>query len=308
MDAWLELTARTTQPSSVATYARHLLGLVRWLARQGVTLTGQISPESLRAYGAAMTERERARTWKASTVNNHLNPVRQFLRWAVAESLVFDRSPEGEPWVTEGRVDQWLSDVQDTSRPTRKERALTAAEAGALLAAIDAPRDRALFALMLGSGLRVSEACALRPGDIELRPDGAAVIHVMQPKGGAAKRRRVVIHARVLAVVRAWARDAGLRLGDPTDTRPLWPSARQPARGISRIQVYQLLAGYAKRAGLGRTISPHNLRHSFGTQFYRERRDPVAVAEALGHSGLDYVQTYVKSVDASEAAPFEPEW
>lgn len=307
VDEWLELKEREdARPATIVNYRRHLESFRGWLAGEGIAIAGQISPETVRAYGLLMVEIEKAGERMASTVNNHINPVRQFLRWLAAEGAVFDRTPEGDLWLTETRINAWLGDVSDNSRPTRKERALSAAEVRALISVITNPRDRALFTLLAGSGLRVSECCALRAGDIELRGDGAGIVHVLDGKGGNV--RAVPVADSVVATLSAWTVSSGLRLGDASDTRTLWPGDKHPDRPITRIRVYQLLEGYAKQAGLPRKISPHNLRHTFGTEFYRSRRDPVAVADALGHSGLDYVQTYVKGVENQEAEPFKPNW
>jgi site-specific recombinase XerD len=77
---------------------------------------------------------------------------------------------------------------------------------------------------------------------------------------------------------------------------------------VTRIRVYQLLQGYAATAKINHRISAHNLRHTYGTEPYRAERDPLAVANALGHQGLAYVQTYVKEVETGEAQPFRPDW
>lgn len=308
-DQYLRLVDRKRRPNTVLNYSAHLRRFVNWLqAEQGADVAGKISPTMIEVYGEMYKLLEQTGKYKASTVNNHLNPVRGFIRWLIAEAAVFDHAPDtGEPWITETRVNQWLADVPDTSRPMRKERALNADEVRNLLDAIADPRDRALFTLLVGSGLRVSEACALRAGDIQIRPDGAAIVHVLDGKGG--KPRQVVIADTVLGPIYAWSLKCDLRLGDTADTRPLWPAHQgEGCKSLSRIRVYQLLQSYAARAGLNCHISPHSLRHTYGTERYRAERDPVSVAEALGHSGLAYIQTYVKSVESAEAAPFKPSW
>ena len=304
---WLKVVARRRRPSTVENYRLNLNSFIGWLHGRGIRITGEIGPDELRAYGEQSRLQEKSGRYKASTINNHLNPVRLWLRWLIAEAAVFANAPDtGEPWVSETRVTEWLGDVKSTARPTRKERALSIDEVGRLLAVITDSRDRAIFSLLAGSGLRVSECTALRAGDVEVRPDGAGVVHVLDGKG--AKERSVVIAASVVGHVYAWALVADLRLGDPSDTRSLWTPGREEGRSLSRIRVYQLLQTYAKTAGINRRISPHNLRHTYGTERYRQERDPVAVANALGHAGLAYVQTYVNEVSADEAEPFTPTW
>jgi site-specific recombinase XerD len=176
-----------------------------------------------------------------------------------------------------------------------------------LLAVMSDPRDRAFFTLLAGSGLRVSECCALRAGDVEIRDDGAGIVHVVEGKGG--KSRKVVVAGSIVGVVYAWAISAGLRLGDAGDKRKLWPPKHgEEGRGITRVRAYQLLTQYAKEAKIAHKVTPHNLRHWAATEFYRATKDAVQVANWLGHSGLDYMQTYIKEVDAHEAEPFDPKF
>lgn len=305
---YMHIVAKKHRPGTVTNYTFQIRRFIVWLEGQGAknAESGYLSPHILKKYGDLWTYYEKSGKYKASTVNNHLVAVRLFLFWLIAEGAVFDRSPEGLAWITETRVKQWLADVPDTSRPTRKERALSPDEVRCLLDAITDPRDLALFTLLAGSGLRVSECCSLRPADIEIRPDGAGIVHVLDGKGG--KSRQVVISNSVIGHVYAWALTANFRLGDTTDIRSLWPNQRNVDKAIGRIRVYQLLQDYAKAAKINRHISPHTLRHTYGTERYRFDRDPVAVAEALGHSGLAYVTTYVKNVETAEAKPFVPEW
>ncbi len=307
-DRWVALMSRKRRASTVNNYRDHLLRFCEWMEGRGVTIAGQISPEYLMAYGQLWKTREVEQTYKAASVNNHLTPIRSFLTWLIAEAAVFDRAPDtNEPWITETRMREWLSDVPDTSRPTRKQRALSSEEVSKLLSVITEPRDLALFTLMAGSGLRVSECCVLRASDIEIRPDGNAIVHVINGKGG--KSRRVVISSKVLYPLKVWARQIELRLNDPTDDRPLWPSSRSKASHVlTRIRVYQLLEDYAKAAGLNRKISPHNLRHTYATERYYHERNAVTLAETLGHSNLDYIGWYVKDADARDAKPFDPSW
>jgi integrase len=305
-DQYLALKARRWRPLTSDVNRSHVLRFCEWLEERDVGLAGRISPALITAYGLEWQAAEQKHLYKAATVNNHLNAVRGFLIWLVNEAAVFERTPEGLPWITETRIRQYLADVQDTSRPTRKQNAPSEEEMRRLLAVMSDPRDRAFFTLLAGSGLRVSECCALRAGDVEIRDDGAGIVHVVEGKGG--KSRKVVVAGSIVGVVYAWAISAGLRLGDSGDKRKLWPPKHgEEGRGITRVRAYQLLTQYAKEAKIAHKVTPHNLRHFYGTERYRAERDPVAVAEALGHTGLDYVQTYVKQVEAHEAKPFDPE-
>jgi site-specific recombinase XerD len=107
LEAWLELSARDLRSASIANYRGQLERFAKWLALRLITITEEISPTELRDYGELWRLQEQQREYKASTVNNHLNPVRRWLRWLIAEAAVFDRAPDtNEPWNTVARVDE----------------------------------------------------------------------------------------------------------------------------------------------------------------------------------------------------------
>jgi site-specific recombinase XerD len=62
---------------------------------------------------------------------------------------------------------------------------------------------------------------------------------------------------------------------------------------LTRQRLYQIITAAAARAGIQKPVHPHTLRHTFATHFVIAGGNPVALAEILGHSSLDYVQTYV---------------
>jgi site-specific recombinase XerD len=59
-----------------------------------------------------------------------------------------------------------------------------------------------------------------------------------------------------------------------------------------------MISRYSNRAGIKKKISPHILRHTFGTDLYRKIKDPVTVKNALGHSSITTTMIYVHLVGA----------
>jgi integrase/recombinase XerC len=172
-------------------------------------------------------------------------------------------------------------------------RFLSVDEADRLMTAPDAKtpgglRDRALLEILYGSGLRVSEACALDLEDLEL---GEATLRVRRGKGD---KDRIVPMGRkcVEAVERYLGARAELRhprtgFQEPRALFLNRRGARITPRSAARI-VDQGCLG----AGTRTRVSPHALRHSCATHLLDGGADLRTIQEILGHSSLQTTQRY----------------
>ncbi|MFE7723654.1 site-specific tyrosine recombinase XerD [Nocardia rhizosphaerihabitans] len=147
-------------------------------------------------------------------------------------------------------------------------------------------RDRALLELLYSTGARISEMVGLDVDDI----DAEQRCVVLHGKGG--KQRLVPIGRPALAAV-----DAYLVRGRPTLAASGKGSAGAlflNARGgrLSRQSAWQVLQTAAERAGIGATVSPHTLRHSFATHLLDGGADVRVVQELLGHASVTTTQIY----------------
>jgi integrase/recombinase XerC len=151
-----------------------------------------------------------------------------------------------------------------------------------------AARDVALFTLLYGCGLRISEALAL---DVRDAPPvgGTAALRVVG-KGG--KPRLVPVLPAVRAALAAYLE---LRPG-ATAAEPLFLGARgarlDPAVAQRTLRTYRRLAGLPEHA------TPHAMRHSFATHLLGGGADLRAIQELLGHASLSTTQRYT-AVDAT---------
>jgi integrase/recombinase XerC len=153
--------------------------------------------------------------------------------------------------------------------------------------------ESALFEVIYGAGLRVSEACGLDVGDVEV--DGArAYVRVRQGKGR--KDRVVPIGAKARAALDAYAGQRTKRLAAVRPSRraatagaALFVSRRGLRLGPRAVR--RLLARREQATGTPR-VSPHALRHSFATHLLGEGADLRAIQEMLGHASLRTTQRY----------------
>jgi site-specific recombinase XerD len=178
------------------------------------------------------------------------------------------------------------------SKTTFPVEILTTAEANALLAACSsrAPtgiRNRALLAVLYRSGLRVGEALALRPADVDLE---AGTIRVLRGKGG--KARTVGIDAQACSVVARWL-DRRRTSGTPR-TAPLFCTlAGEP---LSDRYVRAMVKRMAERAGIQKRVHPHALRHTHASELAAEGVPMNLLQAQLGHSSLATTDRYVRHI------------
>ncbi len=148
-------------------------------------------------------------------------------------------------------------------------------------------RDRALLELLYGSGLRVSELCAL---DLEAIDARGAEVRVL---GKGRKERIVPLSGKALEALNAYLpRRSELRhpkTGD-FDAKALLLTRRGKRLGVRRVQA--LVQRYGA-LGAGRPdLHPHALRHSCATHLLEGGADLRVIQELLGHSSLSTTQRY----------------
>jgi site-specific recombinase XerD len=146
---------------------------------------------------------------------------------------------------------------------------------------------RAMIALAVQTGLRVSELTGLNCADITLG-DGAAV----RCEGKGRKQRAVPLDSPVQQLLRAWLDE---RSGGSCD--PLF--CTRTGRRLSRDAVAQRLSTHVKAAAktypslLGKAVHPHVLRHSCAMSLLQAGVDTTVIALWLGHAGVRSTDAYV---------------
>lgn len=158
-------------------------------------------------------------------------------------------------------------------------------------------KHRALLMTLYGAGLRISEALALKPADIDSR---RMLIHVRLGKGtGGGKDRMVKLSAGLLKVLRDYWRARRPR-------QWLFPQAKNPQRPMDGSDAWRMVHRTARRAGITRRVSPHTLRHSYATHLLDAGTDLRTIQLLLGHSNLKTTSLYMHVSQAKLRAAASP--
>ncbi|EFW79263.1 site-specific tyrosine recombinase XerD [Pseudomonas savastanoi] len=212
--------------------------------------------------------------YKPRSTARFLSGARGFYRYLLREKLI--------------SVDPTLQiDMPQLGKPLPKS--LSEADVEALLAAPDlsepiGERDRAMLEVLYACGLRVTELISLTLEQVNLRQ---GVLRVM---GKGSKERLVPMGEEAIVWVERYLRGARDELlgGKPSDV--LFPSTRGDQ--MTRQTFWHRIKHQATVAGIGKSLSPHTLRHAFATHLLNHGADLRVVQMLLGHSDLSTTQIY----------------
>jgi integrase/recombinase XerD len=213
------------------------------------------------------------------SVARHLVAVRGFFRFLLMEEMI-QRDPAGD--IESPKFRQSLPDFLSLEEVDKLLRQPD-------VTAVIGLRDRAMIELMYSTGLRVSELCNLRVGDLQMEEGCLRCI------GKGNKERIVPVGRQALAGVQEYLRKSRPELlGDRSS--PFLFLNRAGAK-LAREMFWKTLGEYGRKAGLRKSLSPHMLRHSFATHLLDRGADLRSVQMMLGHSDISTTQIYTHVVE-----------
>lgn len=254
---------------TLAWYENILGELLRSLAAQGVDRLEEVRAEHIRTHLSGLRRKGMA----SETVFRCYGALRCAFRFWKREGIL-----AGNP-------------MELVERPRRERaliRPLAPDQASRLLEMPDIRkvqglRDRAMMALMLDSGLRVSEVLSLEAGRIDWLN---CILTVM---GKGRKERTVPFSATTAQLLLEYARQ---RAKGPVFDPQFFLG--RTGRKLERTKARMLVVRYGKAAGIqGVRVSPHTLRHTFAVMYIRNGGDSFSLQEILGHSTLEMTRRYV---------------
>lgn len=176
--------------------------------------------------------------------------------------------------------------------PAKQPELLAREEILRLFAVCSHPARRMLLQTIYATGLRVSEACALKVSDIDSAPDRMCV-RVASGKGG--KGRYSILSPTLLQLLRHYARTYQPKtwlFSDSSGKRPMYIEMAQRAYN-----------GAGLRAGITKSGGVHTLRHCFATHLLEGGVDLYTIQKLLGHTHIATTGRYLHLISPQFKPP-----
>jgi integrase/recombinase XerD len=255
--------------NTLQSYKRDIARLQSW-AEKKQKYVEQLERKDLREWIASMSREGLAPTSVARAVS----AARGFFSF-----LMLDGHVKRHP----------AEDIHTPQRHANLPKFLTEEEMERLLFAPDIQtdtgvRDRAMLELMYAAGLRVSELCGLKVSDVDI--DGA----IVTCHGKGSKQRRIPIGKSAVHWLQRYVA-VRERLGGESPILFL-----NRGRALSRQIAWSIIKTHAASAQVP-DISPHTLRHSFGTHLIQHGADSRSVQAMLGHADISTTEIYTHITD-----------
>jgi integrase/recombinase XerD len=257
--------------NTLESYRRDVTQFASWLdAANGKALL-EAGAADLQRHLAWQLESKRS---KPRSTGRLVSSLKRFFQFAVREGL---------------RNDDPAADLDSPRLPRSLPKSLSEAEVESLLAAPEVSttqglRDRAMLETLYASGLRVSELVTLKTIQVSL---DMGVVRVL---GKGSKERLTPLGEEAVEWIQRYQREARPELLGARKSDALFVTARGAA--MTRQAFWGLVKRHALKAGIGRSISPHTLRHAFATHLINHGADLRVVQLLLGHSDISTTQIY----------------
>ncbi len=157
---------------------------------------------------------------------------------------------------------------------------LSGTEVATFLDGVKRIKYRVILTTIYASGMRISEACRLRPTDI----DSKRMVITVRGKGD--KERYTMLSTRLLDCLRDyWRQERPARDGW---LFPGGTEAGHASKATTRIVFHKVIDS----VGITKKVTPHSLRHSFATHLIESGVDVTVVQALLGHNSILTTQIY----------------
>ena len=256
--------------NTIEAYHRDLTRFLLYLKGKGIEDPAKVEKLDIQAFLLAL-KRDRL---SARTIARNLVALRTFFRYLIEEALL-RKNPVEE--LESPRLARKLPEILS---PAEVERLLQQPESQTLLGG----RDRAMLEVLYAGGMRVSELVKLTLNQVNL--EGGYILLY----GKGSKERVVPIGQEALKWVIRYLNTIRPSLLKGKESPYLF--VNRSGKPLSRQRFWQTLQVYGRRAGIGKKITPHLLRHSFASHLLEGGADLRSVQVMLGHSDISTTQIY----------------
>ncbi len=277
---WLQFEKHVS-PHTFRAYCSDLTQFITFIVEHkgGVPSLDDLSKIGIRDWRAWMSRKAMDGASNASRARS-LSGVKNFLTWMDKQGIMHNPTID---IVRSPKIPHKLP------RPLHEKQALNVLESAALLVKDDwvGQRDRALFTLLYGCGLRIDEALSLNLS--QMPRDG-----VLQVLGKGNKERQVPVLDIVTQAIEAYL---ALCPFPAVPERPIFLGTR--GGRLSQGMAQKAMRALRAALDLPGNATPHALRHSFATHLLQNGANLREIQELLGHSSLSTTQRYTE-VNAAE--------
>lgn len=271
--SWL-LNERRYSPHTLDAYSRDLSGFFDFAAEHlgKVPETADLAKLEVRDFRAYLSQRA-ARHIDKSSLARELSTLKNFFKWLARYDSLRNPALSVIRTPRRAKVLPKALEVNDTFNVIDEAQNLASNSWQGL-------RDTAIFTLLYGCGLRISEALSLNVGDIGNND-------FLRIKGKGNKERIVPLLPVVVENINKYLAECPYQ---PKQGEPLFLGARGD-RLVPRI-IQRQMQKIRAYLGLPDNLTPHALRHSFATHLLAEGTDLRSIQELLGHASLTTTQRY----------------
>lgn len=256
---------RDCNAETLKTYRSQLSLFVMWADGAGVVETKSITPDAISTYLNSLREREQMRRdGKLSpvTIHKRAKSLKTFLIWLARRELV---------------CRDVLLSFPMPKRRLRLPKALTPRQIEILWSAEMSKRDRAIVCVMLDAGLRVSEVSGLVLDDLDFE---RGMIHIRHGKGD--KERYALFSLVASEHLQAWLAER------KSESRAVFVD--EFGVPLKSGGAYKVVYRVSRSVGL--KIHPHQLRHTFATEFLDAGGLITDLQKLLGHNDVNTTMIY----------------
>ena len=298
-------------PTTVRSYAYDLRDYFAFLDQNGLRWA-DVSAEDLGRFvnwlrlapnarsGPASLLGQQSEHCSPSTINRKLSAVRSFYEFHHRHGTEVDILPLGRGRGGRGSWRPFLTHLGHSSRPRREltlraakrmPRALSQDQVATVLSACDHLRDRLLFSVLAGSGMRIGEALGLRHEDIDTAASVVRVRHRRNANNARAKTgdRDIPVQPALVRMFADYLFEEYGALDCDYVFVNLWSGP--VGKPITYAGVMDLVARLRGRTGFH--FTPHQFRHTYATELLRRDVPSEVVQKLLGHSSVSTtIDTY----------------